>query len=745
MKLVSSLSLACVRFGLSGFLAAVVQANRSSVVVMVWGLACLTGVTTGYGQVESAVLEDSRAPQAATIPFEMTIHGDTRVDEYYWMRERENPAVIRYLEDENEYLKTQMADTEPLQTKLVAEMRGRIQLTDTTAPVFDRGYWYYEKTSEQLQYPIYCRKKTTLEADEEVLLDVNQLAAGESYCSVGEVQISPQNNLMVYAVDLVGRRKYSLRVRDLATGQLLPNEIMNVTGNVVWAEDNQTLFYTRQDPETLRPYQVYRHHVGTDSSQDLLVYEEQDEEFSCAVGKTKSNKYLFIASVQTLSTEFRLIDAHQPTSEPKVFEPRGRDHEYSLDHIGDRFVIRTNWDEKNFRLMTCSETDTNREAWQLLAAPQADEFIEGFELLEKYCAIQKRRAALTRIEVASWRDDTLMELSDVGRHEIEFAEPCYVATLGENPEGQTPWLRYNYSSLTTPPTTYEYRIDQRETKVIKQQQILGSFHPENYKTERVFVTARDGAQIPVSIVYRKDTPLDGSAPCFQYGYGSYGYSTDAEFDSNVISLLDRGFVYVLAHVRGGQELGRVWYEDGKLLKKMNTFYDFIDVGKYLIEHKYASKDRLYSQGGSAGGLLIGAVINLEPSLYHGVIADVPFVDVVTTMLDETIPLTTSEYDEWGNPNELEYYDYMLSYSPYDQVEAKEYPHMLVTSGLHDSQVQYWEPTKWVARLRQKKTDKHLLLLKTNMEAGHGGASARDERFKETALRYGFLLKLAEDR
>lgn len=721
------------------------RSSRQSILVTVCTVIAFVGVTISHAQDKSAVLDIVKAPQAEMIPFELAIHGDTRVDEYYWMRDRDNPAVIRYLEEENEYLKKQMADTEALQSKLVAEMKGRIQLTDTSAPVFERGYWYYVKTDEQLQYPIYCRKKATLEADEEVLLDVNQLAAGRSYCSVDEVQTSPNGNLMVYAADFVGRLKYTLRIRDLVTGDLLPDEIMDVTGNVVWAEDNQTLFYTRQDPETLRAYQVFRHQIGTDSSRDILMYEEQDEEFSCGVGKTKSNKYILIASVQTLSTEFRLIDAHQPTLDPRVFEPRRRDHEYSLDHIGDRFVMRTNWDEKNFRLMTCSATDTNREAWQLLAAPQAGEFIEGFALFDEYCAIQKRRDALTRIEVAPWSDGKRAALGDEGRHEIVFNESCFVAAIGENPEGQTPWLRYGYSSLTTPPTTYEYHFAKRESKLIKQEQVLGGFNRDNYKTERVFVTARDGALIPVSIVYRKDTPLDGTAPCYQYAYGSYGYSTDPEFDSTLISLLDRGFVYALAHIRGGQETGRDWYEDGKLLKKMNTFYDFIDVGKWLIERKYADKNRLYSQGGSAGGLLIGAVINLEPTLFHGVIADVPFVDVVTTMLDETIPLTTSEYDEWGNPNQKEYYDYMLSYSPYDNVEAKAYPHMLVTSGLHDSQVQYFEPTKWVARLRQKKTDNHLLLLKTNMEAGHGGASGRDEQFQETALSYAFLLKLSQDR
>lgn len=699
----------------------------------------------GRAQVVSNETATVEAPQAAKVPFELTAHGQTRVDEYYWMRDRENSDVIRYLEAENEYLKRQMADTESLQGTLVAEMMGRVQLTDTTAPVFDRGYWYYRKTDEKLQYPIFCRKSKTLDANEQILLDVNLLAAGKSYCSVAEVQTSPQGNLLAYAVDLVGRRKYSLQFLDLNSGQLLSDQLSDVTENFEWAEDNRTIFYTRQDPQTLRPFQVWRHQVGTDVAQDILVYEETDEEFSCGVGKSKSKKFLFIVSTQTLATEYRLLDARRPDSPHVVFEPRLRDHEYSLDHVGDRFVIRTNWDEKNFRLMSCGENETTRRSWQLLLPPQDGEFIEAFELFDDFVSIQKRRGGLTRVEVAPWSNETRTRLSDSQRHELEFADPCYVAAIGDNPEAGTAWVRYEYSSLTTPRTIYEYHVGTNETKVIKQDQVLGTFQSTAYQAERVFVPARDGAKIPVSIVYRKDTPRNGTAPCLQYGYGSYGYSMDAEFDSNLLSLLDRGFVYAIAHIRGGQELGRDWYEDGKLLKKRNTFYDFIDVGQYLIANKYAAPGRLYSQGGSAGGLLIGAVINLEPRLYHGVVADVPFVDVVTTMLDESIPLTTSEYDEWGNPNQKEYHDYMLSYSPYDNVEAKAYPHMLVTSGLHDSQVQYWEPTKWVARLRQKKTDHHLLLLKTNMSAGHGGASGRDEQFKETALSYAFLIKLSQDR
>lgn len=710
-----------------------------------WGLFLAGSATGGHAQDERAAVEVSTAPRAATIPTELTAHGDLRVDEYYWMRDRENPEVIRYLEDENQYLKNQMADTEPLQDTLIAEMKGRIQLTDTSVPSFDRGYWYYVKTDESLQYPVYCRKKGTLEAAEEVLLDVNQLAKGQSYCSVAGVKASSQGNVLVYGVDFVGRRKYTVRFKDLTTGELLPDQIADVTGNFEWAEDNKTLFYTRQDPQTLRSFQIYRHQLGTDPAADALVFEETDEEFSCYVRKTKSRKFIVIASSQTLATEYRFFDAQQPAAKPVVFEPRQRDHEYSVDHIGDRFVVRTNWAEKNFRLMTCPEDQTGRESWKSLVEPAEGEFIQGYELFDTFCAIQKRRQALTQIEIANWETGSFSTLSATARHELDFGEACYVARISGSPESDTPWLRYAYSSLTTPNSTYQYHVPNREKHLLKQQQVLGDFDRDNYQAERIFVTGRNGTEIPVSIVYRKDTPRDGTSPCLQYGYGSYGSSMEPNFDPNLLSLLDRGFVYALTHIRGGQELGRAWYEDGKLLKKRNTFYDFIDVGKYLVEHQYAAPDRLYARGGSAGGLLIGAVINMEPMLYHGVIADVPFVDVVTTMLDDTIPLTTSEYDEWGNPNSKEYYDYMLSYSPYDNLQAREYPHMLVTSGLHDSQVQYWEPTKWVARLRQLKTDDNLLLLKTNMEAGHGGASARDERFKETAIRYAFLLKLDQCR
>ena len=695
-----------------------------------------------FGKPQQPMTDDILPPVAQAKPHELTTHGHTRIDEFYWMRDRENQEVIDYLLAENEFLKAKMSSTEALQSKLIKELKGRIKLTDSSVPTLDRGFWYYVRTDESLQYPIYCRKSQTLESEEQVMLDVNQVAEGQAYCSVVGVDASPNGKILAYGVDFVGRRKYSLRFKDLDTGELLADEIADVTGNFEWAEDNETLFYARQDPETLRSYQIFRHKLGTSPDDDILVYEEQDEEFSCYVFKTKSRKFMLIHSSQTVSDEVRFIPAERPEEPPILFTKRERDFEYDVDHIGNRFVIRTNWDEKNFRMMSCPEELTTKEHWQVLATPRDGEFFQGFELFDTFCAIQKRRDALTHIELAHWEGDTFAALSDAGRHELNFGEPCYVARISDLPESNTPWLRYAYSSLTTPSSVYEYHIETREKRLLKQQEILGDFDRENYQAERRFVTARDGTKVPVSIVYRKSTPIDGTAPCLQYGYGSYGASMDAGFDHSLLSLLDRGFVYAIAHIRGGQELGREWYEDGKLLKKRNTFYDFIDVGKYLIENKFAAPGLLFAQGGSAGGLLVGAVINFEPSLYHGVVADVPFVDVVTTMLDETIPLTTSEYDEWGNPNIREYYEYMLSYSPYDNLQRTAYPHMLVTSGLHDSQVQYWEPTKWVARLRNIKTDNNLLLLKTNMEAGHGGASARDERFKETALTYAFILMLS---
>jgi oligopeptidase B len=666
---------------------------------------------------------------------ELKIHGDVRVDEYFWLREREDPDVIAYLNAENEYRKAKLASTTELQEQLAAETKARIKQTDETVPYPDNGYSYYRRTEDGRQYPIYCRKKLgTQDAPEEIILDVNQIAAGHKFCSVQGLRISPDTKLLAYAVDTVGRRKYTLKIRDLETGQEHHDEITDVTGNHEWASDSQTLLYVRQDPQTLRWYQVFRHKLGAALENDELVFQEDDEEFSCYVSKSRSRKYLFIYVEQTLSTETLYLDASTPDAMPVVFQPRAADHEYSIDHLGEHFYVRTNWDAKNFRLMRCTEQATDKSAWETIVAHDQDVFLVGFELFDDYLVLEQRAGGLVRIRIRDWATDE--------EHDLDFGEPCYLASTDATPDPATDWLRFEFTSMVTPDSTFEYNMRSREKKLLKQEEVLGGFDTDNYQSERVWATARDGVKVPVSIVYHKDTAIDGTAPCLQYGYGSYGNSMEATFNSARLNLIDRGFVYAIAHIRGGQELGRQWYENGKLLKKKNTFTDFIDVGRYLVDHKYADPKRLYARGGSAGGLLMGAVINLAPKLYDGIIADVPFVDVVTTMLDDSIPLTTSEYDEWGNPNEPEYYRYMLSYSPYDNVRKTAYPNILVTTGLHDSQVQYWEPAKWVARLREKKTDNNLLLLKTNMSAGHGGASGRYERYKEIAIRHAFLLYLA---
>jgi oligopeptidase B len=540
--------------------------------------------------------------------------------------------------------------------------------------------------------------------------------------------------MAAFAIDTVGRRFYTLRFKNLSSGKILDEEIPLMTADFVWAEDGKTILYTKQDPETLRSYQVYRHTVGTDPDTDVLVYEETDETFECSVSKSRSKKYLFIRSSQTLSEEVRFLDAGNPTGEPKIFEPRRRDHEYFIDHIGEHFYIRTNDEAKNFRLMKTAESATGEKNWQEVIPHREDVLLEGFTLFSDFLVVEERRGGLPRMRVIPW--------SGEAEHEVDFAEPAYLVAAAPTPEPGTPILRFVYTSLTTPWSTFDYDMKTRVKTLRKREPVVGGFDPAEYVTERLTARARDGTGVPISIVYRKGTRRDGRNPCLLYGYGSYGNEVDPVFQSHRLNLIDRGFVYAIAHIRGGEIFGRRWYEDGKLLKKKNTFTDFIDCGEFLIQERLADPKRLYAEGGSAGGLLMGAVINMRPDLFAGVIAGVPFVDVMTTMLDETIPLTTSEYDEWGNPHEKSHYDYMRSYSPYDNVEAKAYPHLLVTAGLHDSQVQYWEPAKWVARLRAVKTDDNLLLLKTNMDAGHGGASGRFERYKLIALEQAFLLRLA---
>jgi oligopeptidase B len=674
-------------------------------------------------------------PAAKVVPHELERHGDVRVDDYYWLNQRGDPEVIEYLEAENVYTEAMMAHTEGLQETLFEEIKGRIKQTDMSVPYRYRDYWYYTRMEDGKGYPIYCRKKGSMDGEEEVLLDVNALAEGHEFTSVGKRAISSGQQIMAYPVDHVGRRIYTIRFKNLQTGEQLEDTITDVTSNIAWAEDDRTLFYTRQDPVTLRSYRIYRHVLGTPQSADELVFQEDDDTFSCYVFKTRSRDYILIASYQTLSTEYRYLEANKPDGELRVIEPRRRDHEYSVDHIGDEFYIKTNHDAKNFRLMKTPVTATGQENWVEVIPHRDDVLLEDFDLFRDFMVLEERRNGLNELRILPW--------SGEGEHYIDFGEPAYSAYVYTNPEQDTHVLRYAYESMTTPDSIFDYDTRTREKDLLKQEEVLGGFDSANYETDRLYATAQDGTKIPISIVYRKGLEKNGANPLVLYGYGSYGTSLDASFRSDRLSLIDRGFVYAIAHVRGGEEMGRSWYEDGKLLKKKNTFTDFIDVAEHLVEERYTEPGRLYATGGSAGGLLMGAIINMRPDLFHGVVTAVPFVDVVTTMLDDSIPLTTSEFDEWGDPKDPEYYEYIKSYSPYDNVVAQSYPHLLVTTGLHDSQVQYFEPAKWVAKLRATRNGESVLLLKTEMGAGHGGVSGRYKKYRELAFRYAFLLDLAE--
>lgn len=674
------------------------------------------------------------APKAQILPHALVQHGHTRTDNYYWLRERDNPDTIAYLEAENAYTKKELAHIEGLENKLFEEIKGRIKETDMSVPYKKDDYYYYTRFEEGKEYPIHARKRDSLNNPELLMLNVNTLAEGHEFFSVGGRAISFGQDLLAYAVDNQGRRIYTIHFKNLATGELLEDVIPDVTGNMTWANDDQTLFYSKQDPETLRSFRIFRHILGTDPTKDELIYEETDATFSTYIFKTKSRKFLMIASSQTLSDEYRYLDADDPMGEFSIFLPRARDHEYSLEHFEDRFFIYTNDQAKNFRLMATPVNQTAKENWQEVIPHRTDVLLENFEIFKDHLVLEERHEGLIRIRIIPW--------NGAEEHYLVFDEPAYLAHVSINPEFNTPVLRYGYTSMTTPGSVYDYDMMTRERTLLKQEEVLGDFDSAQYETRRLHAVAKDGVKVPISLVYRKGLDPNGQSPLLLYGYGSYGHSLDASFGSARLSLLDRGFVFAIAHIRGGEEMGRQWYDDGKLLKKSNTFTDFITCGEHLIEQRYTSHDRMFAMGGSAGGLLMGAVINLRPDLFKGAVAQVPFVDVVTTMLDPTIPLTTGEYDEWGNPNDKQYYDYMLSYSPYDNVEAKDYPHLLITTGLHDSQVQYWEPAKWVAKLRSTKTDNNRLVLKTNMEAGHGGASGRFKRYREVALDYAFILDLA---
>ncbi len=678
---------------------------------------------------------ETEAPVAPKHEKELVTHDDTRIDPYYWMNDREDPEVIDYLEAENAYLDEMMAHTEDLQKNLFREMKNRIREDDQSAPYFSNGYYYYVRYEEGGEYPIYCRKPGSLDAEEEVMLDVNELAEPHPYFNVGDYDISLDNRWMAFTADTVGRRQYTINVKDLATGEVFPTGIGNAGGDVVWAADNQTFFFTSIDPNTLRYERIQRYNFYHDEEPEEVYYEPDETFYYIGVSRTKDDRYLRINANSTLSTEVWLLDANEPSGEFEVFQPRQHDLRYSVASYNGKFFVLTNHEAENFRLMETMTDQTTMEHWKEVIPHRSDVLLEDIELFDDFLVVQERERGLRQLHIMNRLTDE--------NHYIPFEEEAYTARIGVNAEMSTPVLRFNYTSPTTPSTTYDYHMEERERNLVKQQEVLGDFDPDDYETRRFYATARDGVDVPLTIVYKKGIERDGKNPLLLYGYGSYGSSADPRFNRNALSLLDRGFLYAIAHVRGGQELGRQWYEDGKLLNKKNTFNDFIDCAEFLIEKEYTSPEHLYARGGSAGGLLMGAVINQRPDLFNGAIAAVPFVDVVTTMLDESIPLTTAEYDEWGNPNDPEYYEYMLSYSPYDNITEQAYPNLLVTSGLHDSQVQYWEPTKWVARLRDHHTGDNRILLYTNMEAGHGGASGRFQRLHELAREYAFLLDLED--
>lgn len=665
-------------------------------------------------------------------------HGDKRIDNYYWLNEywlkgADSNKVVDYLTKENDYFYANMKHTEALQGKLYNEMLGRIKQTDQSVPYFKKGYWYITKTEEGKEYAKYTRRKTSMDSDEELLLDANIEGGNYKYYAVGGMSVSPDNKILAYAVDTLSRRKYQIYFKNLATGELLADIIPVSTGSMVWANDNKTVFYTLQNDLTLRSEKIMKHVIGTPVSEDKIVFFEQDETYNTWIEKSKSEDYIFIYSNSTLSSEVRFIKANNPNDEFKVFAPREKDMLYYVDHYKNDFYVRTNWNALNFRLMKCPVSNTSKDAWHEEIGNRTDVLLDEMELFNDYLVLSERSKAATQIRVIRW----------AGKKEyyLDFKESAYVASVAYNPDFNATKLRYNYQSMITPPSTFDIDMATKENFLLKQQEILGGYNAANYETERLWATAHDGTKVPISIVYKKGFKRDGSQPLLLYGYGSYGNSMNPSFSSARLSLLDRGFAFAIAHIRGGEEMGRQWYEDGKMFHKKNTFTDFIDCAEFLIKNKYTNSKHLYADGGSAGGLLMGAVMNMRPDLWHGVIAAVPFVDVVTTMLDESIPLTTGEFDEWGNPKNKDSYFYMKSYSPYDNVEKKAYPNLLVTTGLHDSQVQYFEPAKWVAKLRELKTDHNKLLLYTNMDVGHGGASGRFQRLKEVARDYAFLIDL----
>ncbi len=711
----------------------------------------IIAIAPGCSEPQDMNNSDRPSPPVATKrPHTISAHGNDRIDEYFWLRLTEDQRkadppdehaqqVIDLLNAENAYMEKMLAPVEQLRSDLFAEMKARIKETDLSVPYRENGFWYHYRFEEGKEYAIHVRRKDAADAPEIDILDENVLASGSAYFDLGDYEISPGNDLVAYSTDHVGRRQYEIHFRDLRTGKDLPDVITNTGGGCAWADDH-TVFYTRKD-STLRSYKIFRHILGTDPAQDVVVYHEKDPGYSCDVYRSRSERYIIINTESTLTSEHWLLPVDRPLGEFELFHPREEEHEYSIHHIpptaaqAGKWYILTNWEAENFRLMECAENETSdKSKWREIVPHRSNVLLEDIDTFRDHLVLSEREEGLTHIRI--------QRLSDGHRHEIAFNDPAYVSYTGTNPEWDTDKLRFGYTSLTTPNSVYEHDLNSGEQTLLKQQEVIGDFDPANYRSERLWVTARDGAKVPVSLVYHKDTPRNSSAPLLLYGYGSYGHSIDPMFSSARLSLLDRGFIFAIAHVRGGEELGRAWYDNGKMEHKMNTFTDFIDCADHLDKMNYADPDRIFCLGGSAGGLLVGAVMNMRPDRWRAVVAEVPFVDVVTTMLDESIPLTTGEFDEWGDPKEKEAYSRMLSYSPYDNVKDAKYPALLVTTGFHDSQVQYWEPAKWVQRLREHQKSDAPILLYTNMEAGHGGASGRFEQLKEIALIYAFLLDQA---
>ena len=683
-------------------------------------------------------MKEITPPKAKKIPKELKIHNDTRIDNYYWLNDREDEEVISYLNEENTYFEEMTRHTKDFEAELFEEMKSRIKEDDESIPFKKKGYFYITRFEKGGQYPIHSRKKGSLDAKEEILFNVNEMAKDFEYYSLKGVSVSPNNQLVVFGVDTVSRRQYTLQFKNLETGEIYPDKIENTTGSASWANDNKTVFYAKQDETTLRSDKIYRHVLGTNTSEDIEVFHEVDDTFGTFVYKTKSTRFMIIGSYSTVSTEYQFLDADNPTGKFTIFQPRERDLEYGISHYDGHFYILTNKDKAtNFKLMKSNETQTLKEHWVDVIPHREDVLLEDVSIFINHLVLEERSNGLNKIRVIRWDGSE--------DYYLPFKEETYSAGVYADPEFDTNVIRYGYNSMTTPSSVIDFNLDDKSKEIKKEQEVLGGkFDKENYTSERIWATADDGKKIAISLVHHKDTQLSKDTPLLLYAYGSYGHTISDGFSTTRLSLLDRGFVFAIAHIRGSEYLGREWYDTGKLLQKRNTFTDFIECGKYLFEKGYTSAAHLYAMGGSAGGLLIGGVMNMSPDTFNGVIAAVPFVDVVTTMLDDSIPLTTGEYDEWGNPNEKEYYEYMKSYSPYDNVENKKYPHLLVTTGLHDSQVQYFEPAKWIAKIRDQNNNTNKVLLHTDMSVGHGGASGRFDSLKDVAREYAFILDLEKN-